>query len=457
MSLDRWIAQNVVYRGATVLRGEGGVFRYLDELRKLEGGAAGLDMRQRLNSILQYARGHCPFYARRISSTDLSYADPCDYMRSIPLLEKSDLRLHREALKASPLPRRVRRKTTGGSTGEAVTVLKNPDATAREMAASWLAYEWFGVRIGDRAVRFWGDPFSMKRKLRFFAADLATHRIRFSAFAFDDADLEEYWERCRRFRPDYFYGYVSMIVGFARFLRDRLIDGRTLGLKSVICTSEVLQESERKFLEESFGCPVQNEYGCGEVGPIAYSCPEGRLHVMNSNVHLEIVGDDDQPLGPGKNGQIVITDLNNRAMPLIRYRIGDRGVMSEEHCPCGRPYPVLKKIWGRAYDFIHSPGGKRYHGEFFMYLFEEMRDRGLDFERFRVTQIASNRLLVQILAARPDAKLEWLVRERLLEEVPEMQLDLAWVDDIPRAPSGKMRIIVNEVAEAPSSASSQHI
>jgi phenylacetate-CoA ligase len=448
-SLDRFFGK-MTYRGAVALRGEGAVFRHLAELRALESSDSERltqVARQRLASILKHSFDRCAWYAERFPGPPSTHSDLEDYFQQIPLLERGDLRAHHAQLLAAAGPRRVTRKTTGGSTGEAVTVVKDREATAREMAASWLAYGWFRVRIGDRAVRLWGDPFSVKRKLRFTAADLAMHRIRFSAFAFDDADLERYWRRCLSFRPDYFYGYVSMLVGFARFLKEGQLDGTALGLKVVICTAEVLHDHERELLEETFGCPVQNEYGCGEVGPIAYSCPENRLHVMSANIHLEVVDSLGLAVDPGESGEIVITDLGNRAMPLIRYRVGDRGILSGNSCPCGRPFPVLERIWGRTYDFVHGPDGKRYHGEFFMYLFEELRELGFDFQRFQIQQTARNQLLVRLLADQPDNQLERLLRQTLLERIPGVQINLAWVDQIPRTPSGKMRVIVNALTE----------
>ena len=450
-SFDRWFFRNVVYRGAVVSRGEQGVFWELASLREIEqdsGGQLEQLHHARLFELLRYAHARSPWYRERLpGSPPPSPEALSDYLARVPLLEKRDLRIHREDLLAHPPPARVTVKTTGGSTGEAVTVTKDRASIAREMAASWLGYGWFGVQIGDRAVRFWGDPFSTKRKLRFIASDLAMHRIRFSAFAFDDEALERYWVRCRRFDPDYIYGYASMIVALARFVRDQAIDGRELGLKVVITTSEVLHDIDRAILEETFGCPVQNEYGCGEVGPIAYSCPHGRLHIMSTNVHVEVVDPGGRRLAPGESGEIVITDLGNRAMPLVRYRVGDRGILGEAGCPCGRPFPILEKIWGRAYDFVQSPEGKRYHGEFFMYLFEEMRDRGLQFERFQIRQVAEDRLEVLVVAERMDPQLEEIVRKRIQDQIPGIQLHITQVPDIPRTHSGKTRVVVNEIAE----------
>jgi phenylacetate-CoA ligase len=447
-ALGTWLHANVVFPGVVRLRGEGELFAALGELRAVERMPAEQVARRqsrRLAQTIEYAASHSPYYRSRWPGLErVGPAEAADFLAGLPCVTKTDLREHVEEMRARPGPRRVTRKITGGSTGQAVTVYKDRAAIAREMAASWLGYGWFGVRIGDRAARFWGSPHSLKRRLRFAAADFAMHRVRFSAFAFDEADLEAYWKRCLGFRPRYLYGYVSMLEEFAKYLRRTGHDGRVLGLKAVITTSEVLSPPQRQLLEEVFGAPVQNEYGCGEVGPIAYECEHGSLHVMSENLHVELLGPDGTPArAPGESGEVVVTDLNNRAMPLVRYRLGDFGTWGGA-CTCGRGFPVLEKVWGRAYDFVQLPSGRRCHGEYFMYLFEDLRGGGVDIEQFQVVQPAERKLDVAIvLKASSGEGVEQRVRAALEERAQGMEVTVRRVPAIQRAASGKMRVILN--------------
>jgi len=102
-------------------------------------------------------------------------------------------------------------------------------------------------------------------------------------------------------------------------------------------------------------------YGCTEVGPIAAQCPAGSMHIMTDNVHVEICRDE-QPLRCGDFGDIVVTSLSNRAMPVVRCKIGDSGRISPDPCGCGRPYPVLADLVGRAADLFITADGRRIHG-----------------------------------------------------------------------------------------------
>ena len=439
--IHRWI-----YRGVTAAVGERSLYNSLGRLRTsqwLPADRLRQEQSTALWEILRHSVSTVPAYATAEGILERGGPSPLPVLASFPLLDKSEIQRDPQSYVSREAPSRVSRKTTGGSTGQAVTVLKGREATACERAAMWRSYEWYGVQIGDPAARFWGAPFATRNRWAVRLTDLAMHRIRFSAFAFGVQDLESYWERCRQFRPAYLHGYVSMLTEFAGFLESRGLDGRELPLKSVIATAEALSVPQRDLLERVFGAPVQVEYGCGEVGPIAYSCPEGSLHLMVENLVVEVLREDGTPAGVGESGEIVLTDLTNRAMPLIRYRVGDFGVPGEG-CRCGRGLPVLREVWGRAYDFVEGPDGRRYHGEFFMYLFEDLRKEGLGVHQFKVEQVGPAELRVLLLqpggvSGAQTSRLRQLLAQRL----PTMETDISEVVTLPRAASGKMRVIEN--------------
>lgn len=443
--LHRW----VVYPVILALRGEANMYSALRELESLQWAPhQSLAARQagRLADILDFAARTVPWHRERWGGdVAITPENAMSVLKTVPRLSKEELQEAGDSLLSEERPRRVSSKTTGGSTGRPVTVWKDSRSIARERAASWLGYGWFGIRIGDRGARFWGSPQEVsRRRMRFAAADLAMNRIRFSAFAFEEENLETYWKRCLRWRPDYFYGYVSMLTEFARHLEEAGRDGRRLDLKAVVTTSEALTRPQRELLEEVFGAPVQNEYGCGEVGAVAYECPEGGLHVMADNVLVELLDEEGDPVPEGEPGDVVITDLRNRAMPLIRYDVGDRAAW-DGSCSCGRAFPTLGRIQGRAYDFVRDREGRRYHGEFFMYLFEDLRDRGGDIGQFRVTQTSATDLVIEIDASRElSADQEDFVRNRIRRQMTGIEPNLEYVDRIERMDSGKIRVIRNQ-------------
>jgi phenylacetate-CoA ligase len=448
---DRFFFKYCVYLPATWIRGQN-VAGHLGRLRKSES-IAPAERRKlqevRLARLLKSARSGVPEYSRRLArlpSGNLSLRD----LGTIPPLTKQDVRDLHEELHHTPRPHFVVAKTTGGSTGEPVTIHKTHAAMAWELAATWRGYAWAGVHMGDLQARFWGVPLSAAGQRTARLTDFICHRHRFSAFDFDRDSFEQYDRQLRRNPPDYFYGYVSMIAELARWYSDT---GRRLDNPpgAVITTSEVLSPDDRSAIETAFGCRVFNEYGCGELGTIAHECEHGRLHTSDENMIIEIL-DGDHPCRPGEKGEIVVTELNNIAMPLIRYRTGDFGSLSDESCPCGRTLGVLSDVFGRAYDFIVAPDGRRFHAEFLVYIFEEAQRQKCGIAQFRVEQTAPDHLHLLVVPSesgfpeQEELRLVARIRELL---GANMRVTTSRVQRIQREASGKMRVIVGLETSSP--------
>jgi phenylacetate-CoA ligase len=438
----------LIYEPVTALRGEAHVFRYLEEARGLaQLTADGLRAYQGalLARLLNFAKANNAFHRDRWPGF---YADAPQeafaVLKTLPFMSRRDIQNSAATLLSETLPRRRSRKSTGGSTGEPVRIEKDSAGVAWEMAISWMALEWFGIRPGDRSVRFWGTPLTRKRRLRFRLADIAMNRIRLSAFDLDDADLKIYWERCLRFRPRWFYGYASLIHLFATYIEKEGLDGRRLGLSSVVPTSEPLSQTQRDDIARVYGAPIQNEYGCGEVGAIAYECDRGLLHIMSPNVVVELLNDDGHEALPGEVGEVVVTDLRNYSMPLVRYRLGDFAVRGKD-CGCGRPFPTIERVWGRIHDAVFTPAGRRWHGEKFDYLMAQLAAEVGGFSQYQVVQDGPDTLDVRLVAEQPISEaLEQRIREYARERLDGMMARVRRVDRTERAPSGKLHLVRND-------------
>jgi phenylacetate-CoA ligase len=244
-------------------------------------------------------------------------------------------------------------------------------------------------------------------------------------------------------KPAYLYGYVSMIAGLARYVQQHKLPP-VPGLRSVITTSEVLDDNSRAVIEDTFQVKVFNEYGCGEVGSIAHECEHGSMHLMADNVIAET---DTSNSPDGSSGRLIITDLHNYAMPLIRYDIGDYGTLSDKPCACGRGLPVIERIHGRAYDIIRTADGASFHPEILMYIFEHLKAEGAAISQFQVIQKELDHLHVMLAGADDaDISLQDRISRRVHSDIhPKMRLSYEYVDSIAREASGKLRVIKSEL------------
>ncbi|MEZ5543297.1 MAG: hypothetical protein R3F42_14845 [Pseudomonadota bacterium] len=396
----------------------------------------------RLQTLLHHAYQYVPLFREKLNAQHAPRVEDLSDLKYVPLLTKQEIQSDAERCRSNQPLGRLISKTTGGSTGQPVTIYKTRSAWLWELAATWRGYGWAGIDIGDPQARFWGVPLHKDARLQARLTDFVCHRYRCSAFAFDEADLARYLRELNRFRPAWFYGYVSMLSEFADYVLSSPERWR-LALTCVITTSEVLTQTVREKLSQAFHAPVFNEYGCGELGTIAHECEAGSMHISEENMLVEIL-DGDRVCSPGEMGEIVVTELNNYAMPLIRYRTGDFGSISAGSCSCGRTLAVLEGLYGRAYDMVRTRRGQSFHGEFMIYIFENIKRRQAGIKQFQVVQQDLDRFLVRIVPEQgygPAVESE-ITREIRANVDPDANVLFEQVSAIERAASGKMRVIV---------------
>ena len=392
------------------------------------------DQLNNLNKLLRHAKNTCDFYQDLPESiTSL------DEIKHLPFLEKSDLRKHAVKIRSQNAGKFVRSKTTGGSTGAAVTIYKDAAGMAKELAATWRGYRWAGVDIGDKQARFWGVPQDKSSARMAKTIDFITHRIRFSAFDFSSAALSDYVSSINKKQPIYFYGYVSLLRELALHIDSGQAELKCFPL-AVFTTSEVLSVEDRALLQRVFRSRVYNEYGCGEVGTIAHECVYGNMHITAENMILECL--DEQGISSSE-GELVVTDLVNFAMPLIRYRIKDFGVVQASNCECGSHLPVLSKVYGREYDILINREGKKFHGEFFLYVIEDLKKLGISIDGVQFVQIKRNEILVNISCSERNKKdIEETITQYLISNFHKcVSVRYEYHDSLPRESSGKLRVV----------------
>jgi phenylacetate-CoA ligase len=166
-----------------------------------------------------------------------------------------------------------------------------------------------------------------------------------------DEKLVHIWEKMREFGPVWMNLQPSMAILLCRVIEKNGLDPIPT-LRYVETTGEMLFPHMRKYIQEKMNVVTADQYGCNELNSLAFECPKGHLHCMEENVVIEILDEQGDPLPDGEEGEIVVTSLSNFAMPLIRYKIGDRGCFLKEACFCDDPGKVLKLTTGRSNDWV---------------------------------------------------------------------------------------------------------
>jgi len=438
------LSKYLLYYPITLLRGEL-VFKYLKEQRGFQWFSSEKIYEYQLtslNKIINYAINSNLFYQSHYKHLGLIdnkgniNIESLKDMRELPTTSKQDL-IYSRGLVCNP-HFFSSQKTTGGSTGEPVHLYKSSSASARDRAAMWRAYEWAGLEIGARQLRFWGVPHSNLSRCVAKIADIATNRLRISAFEISQTNLLIYYNKLLKFNPNYIFGYVSAIEQLALFILENKLKSSDK-LKAVITTAEVLSESARTTIQDAFKVKVYNEYGCGEVGSIAHECEQGNMHIMSDNVFLEV----DEPDSEDGAGELIVTDLHNRATPLIRYRLGDYGALGFQKCECGRGLPVLQNIYGRSYDLIKTPSGRKIHPESVIYVFEDLQKKTKLFRQFQAIQKSLTHIEVKVIPCDGfNSDTEIFLVDRLKRNIDSnINFTIKKVATLERERSGKMRVV----------------
>jgi len=130
--------------------------------------------------------------------------------------------------------------------------------------------------------------------------------------------------------------------------------GFTLDLRVVMSTWEAMTEPMRNTITEAFGCKVYDFYGSGERVVAIHKCERESYHIIPEYGFTELIPMDGYEKGYYK---IVSTGFWNKAMPLIRYEMGDVVAKGDDYCPCGREFAIVKSIIGKEGDVIRTPSG----------------------------------------------------------------------------------------------------
>lgn len=352
----------------------------------------------KLKKILICALENIPYYKRSFKLfSDLIYNfQSVSELSSIPFLTKQQIRDNFGLLQNPEFKGRISMESTSGSTGDPMQFVHDRSGGAFARALSYREHKWYNLNIGEKEARFYGIPMDPKAKFQERVKDFLMNRKRLSVFNLSKPSLNSYYYRINRYKPAYIYGYTSAIFEFINFMKNHNLKFKGNFLKAVIVTSEVLVIEQRKLIENYLNVPVINEYGCSEVGIIAAECPYHGLHISSENIVLEIVKDG-LPVEQGKAGEVVITGLNNFAMPLIRYKIGDIAILSPKSCSCGRALPLLENIEGRVNNMVVTPEGNISSGLIFYYISRSLIENNGGVKKFKVVQDKIDQITFQIV------------------------------------------------------------
>ena len=405
----------------------------------------------KLRSLLIHAYKHTKFYKHRFDERNFNpfiFRNPED-LEKLPILTKQDIRKYFSDLTADNFSRvQLHESETGGTTGVKMKFLRDNACLSPKEAALYRFEKWTGWDIGERMGLVWTAQqdyvgyWTLKAKIK---NEFFRRQVVLPAAIMDERSISQYVKQLLSKKPVMIRAFTSPLYEVAKYIQAKNID--EIELKGVITTGEPLYDHQRRLISSAFHCDVFDSYRSREAGPLAQECElHNGMHINAESLYIETV----QPANPEAfedgMGEIVVTDLLNYGMPLIRYKMGDMGILSDEACSCGRGLPLLKKIAGRTSDIFYTPDKKCVTaGSLVLYLVDEAP--GL-LGQVQIIQDSLDHLLIKMTPDPPPTKEIKEYQEKIVKSLfgERMRVSFEIVDEIPRGPSGKYQFTICKLA-----------
>lgn len=408
--------------------------------------------RKKLQKLLTHAYQNVPYYKKLFDELNFrsDHFQSFDDILTLPVLTKRDVRSNFDSLLARNCRQFAPRlRATSGSTGEPLVFYASKASHSSIWASNWRAFSVIGSTPGKPMATLSGGALMprttpLKQKIYVFFMNV----LQLPAYHLSEEEMESYVTLLRRRRPfpSHLYSYASAAYLFARYILKREISD--ISFQAIFTTSEVLSTLQREIIQEAFHCPVFDTYGNNEASCYAFECEfHDGLHYGMEHSYLEVLDTDNRPQNAGKVGRFIGTNLENYAMPLIRYDTGDLGAIANDNCGCGRGLRKISHILGRSRDFILTPDGREIHGAFFNH-----------FEPFYKTpwiagwHVFQDKLDHITISLRPDGVPEKNdienIKELLMKALGEdLEIDIVIDKSLHVTPAGKQKVIESLVAE----------
>jgi len=400
----------------------------------------------KLRALIEHCYAHVPYYrkvmdARRLKPGDFTSVRD---LTKLPVLTKDLVRQNLSKLWADNIPaHKTHEARTGGTTGEPMRIRRWPPDVAWQTQCYARELSWGGLGVNQPRISLFGgslgqpEPQTLRGRLAKFSK---RKNLFLPAFELGPHNVADYAKKIQASPARHLLGYASAVYLLA-FLTEEA--GLSLHLDTVYPTAELLPDAWRNKITAVFSCKVLPYYGCGEVNSLGYQCGEGEgYHRPDEHAIMEALSEDGTTSFEG-SGAFLVTDLDNHAMPILRYKNGDAGVLGDAPCPCGRTLGRILELHGRVNDMLLTTENIPISGVIATYALQRWV-RGVKF--FQFVQDRPGQIRVRIV---PTSEYHRDVEEKRLREIlrkhlgESAEITFEYPEDIERTPAGKARFVIN--------------
>lgn len=403
--------------------------------------------KRKLHLLIEHVYKHVPYYREKMKELDLVPEDikSIKDLGKIPLLSKDDVKknIYFDLMSDNHDKRKIQKITTSGSTGQPFTYYVDKHQLEFRWAATLRGMEMTKYKFGDKQARLWHQTLGLNHLqiIKEYIDALLTRRKFIPVFEIKQKNIEKMIKKLSKYKPVLIDGYAEALNLCAKFVSSNTRFSKKI--ISVISSAQMLPDHSRKEIENNLDCKVFDKYGSREFSGIAFECDQHMgHHVVAENYIVEILKDG-KIASEGELGEVVITDLNNYCMPLIRYRIGDLATsLGEKNCDCGRGLPLVGDIQGRVQSIIIGANGKYLPGTYFSHLF---KDYEYIVRQYQVLQTEEGAITIKIVKA---LRFEKKLFDEIISNISETlgkktEINIEFSKSIPLIKTGKQTTVIS--------------
>ena len=307
-------------------------------------------------------------------------------MEELPVITKDMAIINDSMLAANSIPllyrNELRHSRTSGSTGKYMDIYWKKVDYNKSMLPLWiLRKKYYDINPNDRLCFFYTD-IDLENEQEIYRKG---NKLGFLKSNLDISGIKQIYEEMLEFQPKWMLLQPSIGVMLCECI-EKFGLKHIESLKYIEMSGEILTDSVRKLVKKAFGCTIANQYGANEFNSIAYECPKGNMHLMEQNVYVEVMNNKKR-VEDEIEGELCITTKTNSAMPLIRYAIGDTGIIKNKRCTCGNKNKILELTSGRVSDYILCEDGSKLSSYIFV--------RGMDVVNYELDNVIKQFQIIQ--------------------------------------------------------------
>ncbi len=395
----------------------------------------------KLQALIFHCYTNVPFYKEYMDEHEIKPIDiqTLEDLKLFPIITKEIIKENYN--KFTPVNindiKGVKTSQTGGTTGN-ILIKRNDANTRSSVWATFKRFEdWMGIKeFSPKLILMGGHVMTSNFKVKFLkkVINLITNSTSFTPYDTTSENIDNIINALSKKK----FSLIRSYSQFMFFLAQRIKDSNIrFNIKAITTTAEPLLYSQRKLFKEVFNSKIFDQYGCGEIGGVAYECNKHNgLHIAEERVIVEL----------NNENELIITDLDNFSMPFIRYWNADQAIISDEECSCGRKSKLIKKVLGRTCDYIIGVNGEFLHWAYFWHLFFDSKiAEQKNLKKFQVVQETKNHLVIRFVCDDLTIDEMNILSENIKSRLGEINVTFSFEDDIENSISGKYRPVINKL------------